>query len=83
MFRSMLLFELRYHLTRPVTWFYLAVFIVQGLVLTASPGVVLAGGGIGDLARNAPWAIGGGMLMIVTIDQVIVSGIVGLGTCLG
>ncbi len=77
MFHSMLVFELRYQLTRPVTWFYLVVFIVQGLVLTASPGVVLAGGGIGDLARNAPWAIGGGMLMIVTIDQVIVTGIVG------
>jgi len=77
MFQSMLRFELRYQLTRPVTWFYLAVFIVQGLVFMGSPGVVLAGGGMGDVARNAPWALGGAMLMMATIDQVIVTGIVG------
>lgn len=73
----MLRFELRYQLTRPVTWFYLVVFLVQGLTLMASPGIVIAGGGVGDLARNAPWVIGGGMLTLVTLDQVIVTGIVG------
>ena len=77
MFQSMLRFELRYQLTRPVTWFYLAVFIAQGLVFMGSAGVVLAGGGMGQVARNAPWALGGGMLMMATIDQVIVTGIVG------
>jgi ABC-type transport system involved in multi-copper enzyme maturation permease subunit len=73
----MLWFELRYQFTRPVTWFYLAVFIVQGVFFMGTSGIVLAGGGMGDVARNAPWAIGGAMLMTVTIDQVIVTGIVG------
>ncbi len=77
MFQSMLRFELRYQLTRPVTWFYLIVFIAQGLIFMGSAGVALAGGGMGQVARNAPWAIGGAMLLMATIDQVIVTGIVG------
>ena len=77
MFLSMLRFELQFQLSRPVTWFFLAIFIVQGLVFMGSDGVVLAGAGMGQVARNAPWAIGGSMLMLATVDQVIVTGIVG------
>lgn len=73
----MVAFEIRYQFTRPVTWVYLLIFLVQGLVFMGSPGVVLAGGGMGGVARNAPWALGGAMLMLVTLDQVLVAGIVG------
>ena len=77
MLLSMLRFELRYQLTRPVTWAFLAVFIIQGLVFMGSDGVVLAGGGMGQVARNAPWAIGGAMLLFAALDQIMVTGIVG------
>ena len=77
MFGTILKFEVRYHLTRPITWFYLVVFIGQGLLFMGTDAVVLAGGGIGQVPRNAPWAIGGAMLMLAAFDQVIVTSLVG------
>ena len=71
----MLRFELRYRLTRPVTWFYLIVFIAQGLIFMGAAGVVLAGSAPGDpLYRGKVWIRIGDPVVTVVVDPAAVPG---------
>ena len=76
MFGTVFTFEIRYHLTRPITWFYFAIFLTLGFFFMGSDAVQM-GGGVGVVKRNSPWVIGQSMLILVAVGQVILTGLVG------
>lgn len=76
MFGTVFRFEIRYHLTRPITWFYFTIFLALGFFFLASDAVQI-GGGAGQVKRNAPWVIAQSMLILVAVGQVILTGLVG------
>jgi ABC-type transport system involved in multi-copper enzyme maturation permease subunit len=76
MFGAVYRFELRYHLTRPVTWLYFALFAAGAFALVTTDTIALVGGS-GQVRRNAPWVIVRAMLLIVTLGQIVVAGLVG------
>ncbi len=76
MFGTIFRFEIRYHLTRPVTYLYFAIFFLLSFLLTATDAVTISGGS-GQVMRNAPWVIAQAMLILVAVGQVIVTGLVG------
>lgn len=76
MFGTMLRFEVRYHLTRPVTYLYVAVFFVMTFLFMTTDAVQI-GGATGQVMRNAPWVIAQTMLIMLAVGQVILTGIVG------
>jgi ABC-type transport system involved in multi-copper enzyme maturation permease subunit len=78
LFGAVCRFEVRYHLQRPLTWGFFAILLAQGFLFTGTDAVVLAGGGLGRVARNAPWAVAGAMLMGAVISQVFVTAIIGI-----
>lgn len=77
MLASIARYEIRFHLTRPTTWIYLVLFIAEGILFMGTDIEVLAGGGVGSIARNAPFSIAAALLTFAAINQVIVTGIVG------
>ena len=70
-------FEIRFHLTRPITWLYLVLFVAEGFLFMGTDMEVVAGGGVGAAARNAPFALGAALLTFTAMNQVIVTGLVG------
>ena len=76
MFGAVYRFELRYHLTRPVTWAYFAMFAIGAFAMMTTDTIALAGG-TGQVMRNAPWVIVRAMLLIVVLGQIVVAGLVG------
>jgi ABC-type transport system involved in multi-copper enzyme maturation permease subunit len=76
MFGAILRFEVRYHLTRPITWFYFIIFLALGFFFMGSDAVQI-GGGIGQVKRNAPWVVAQSMVILVAVGQVILTGLVG------
>ena len=78
LFGAVCRFEIRYHLARPVTWGFFAILVAQGVFFMSTDAVALAGGGMGQVPRNAPWAIAGAMLTLTAINQVFVTAITGI-----
>ncbi|MGE0442850.1 MAG: ABC transporter permease/M1 family aminopeptidase [Gemmatimonadales bacterium] len=76
MFGTVFRFEVRYHLTRPVTYLYLAFYFLMAFFFVSTDAISLGGAG-GQVMRNAPWVIAQLMLVLVAIGQVIVTGLVG------
>jgi len=76
MFGTIFRFEIRYHLTRPVTYLYFAIFFLLAFGLVASDTISIVGSG-GQLKRNAPWVIAQAMMILVAVGQVILTGLVG------
>ncbi len=76
MFGTIYRFEVRYHLTRPVTYLYFTIFFLLAFFFTATDAVTI-GGASGQVMRNAPWVIAQAMLILVAVGQVIVTGLVG------
>lgn len=76
MFGTIFRFEIRYHLTRPVTYLYLAIFFLLAFAFVATDAVTIGGSG-GQVKRNAPWVIAQAMLVLVAVGQVILTGLVG------
>jgi ABC-type transport system involved in multi-copper enzyme maturation permease subunit len=76
MFGAVYRFELRYHLTRPVTWLYFAIFAFGAFALMTTDTIAIVGG-TGQVKRNAPWVLVQAMLLIVTLGQIVVAGLVG------
>ena len=70
-------FEIRFHLTRPITWLYVVLFVAEGFLFMGTDMEVVAGGGVGAVARNAPFALGAALLTFTAMNQVIVTGLVG------
>ena len=56
MFRSIILFEIRYHLRQPLFWLVGALFALMTFGATTSD-TVRVGGAIGNVHRNAPFVI--------------------------
>ena len=76
MFGTIYRFEVRYHLTRPVTYLYFTIFFLLAFLFTTTDAVTMSGGS-GQVMRNAPWVVAQAMLLLVAIGQVIVTGLVG------
>lgn len=76
MFATLLGFELRYHFRRGVTWLYVLIFFLMGFLSTASE-AVSAGGGTGQVVRNAPLVLGQLMAVLILLGQVLTAGITG------
>lgn len=76
MFGTIFRFEIRYHLTRPITWFYFIIYFALGFAFMASDAVQM-GGGVGQVERNSPWALAQSMMILVAAGQVILTGLVG------
>jgi ABC-type transport system involved in multi-copper enzyme maturation permease subunit len=76
MLGTILRFEVRYHLTRPVTYLYFGIFFLLAFGLVASDVISIVGSG-GQLKRNAPWVIAQAMMVLVAVGQVILTGLVG------
>lgn len=76
MFGAVYRFELRYHLTRAITWIYFALFVVGSFTWMTTDTIALAGGS-GQVMRNAPWVIVRSMFLIVVLGQIFVAGLVG------
>ncbi|MFN0178042.1 MAG: ABC transporter permease/M1 family aminopeptidase [Gemmatimonadales bacterium] len=73
---TMVKFEIRYHLTRPVTYLYFAFFFLLAFAFTTTDAVQI-GGATGQVKRNAPWVTAQTMLILVAVGQVILTGLVG------
>ena len=76
MFSTVFRYELRYHLRRPVTWFYFAIFAPGSFALVTTDAIGLIGGS-GQVMRNAPWVIVRAMMFVVTVGMIVVAGLVG------
>ena len=76
MFGSIYRFELRYHLTRPITWLYYVLFVAGSFAFVSTDTIAIAGGS-GMVMRNAPSVIVRAMFLIVVLGQIVVSGLVG------
>ncbi|MCC6927750.1 MAG: hypothetical protein IT359_02055 [Gemmatimonadaceae bacterium] len=76
MFGAVYRFELRYHLTRPITWLYFVLFMAGSFAFVSTDTIGIAGGS-GMVMRNAPSVIVRSMLLIVVLGQIVVSGLVG------
>ena len=73
MFGAIFRHEIRYHLARPVTWLYFALFLAGGFALGATDAIALVGGS-GQVMRNAPWVLVRGMQFLVTVGMIIIAG---------
>ena len=67
MFGTVFRYELRYHLSRPITWLYFLLFALGSFALAASSTLALVGG-TGQVMRNAPWAL---VRIVVPINGLI------------
>ncbi len=76
MFGAVYRFELRYHLTRAITWLYVALFVAGAFLFVTTDTIGIAGGS-GMVMRNAPSVLVRTMLLIVVLGQIVVSGLVG------
>ncbi|MHB1328318.1 MAG: ABC transporter permease/M1 family aminopeptidase, partial [Gemmatimonadales bacterium] len=76
MLRNVMAFEVRYHLTRPVTYLYFAVFFLLAFFIVSTDVATVSGAG-GQVKRNAPYFVANTMMLLVAIGQVIVTGLVG------
>jgi ABC-2 type transport system permease protein len=76
MFGTILRFELRHHLARPVTWLYFAVLFLLAFGFMSSD-AILIGGGVGLVRKNSPYALTQLMLILTAIGQVITTALVG------
>ena len=76
MFGTIFRFEIRYHLTKPITWFYFIIYFALGFAFMASDAVQI-GGGVGQVERNSPWVLAQSMMILVAVGQVILTGLVG------
>jgi small subunit ribosomal protein S5 len=46
MLRTIATFEVRFHLARPITWFYVVLFVAEGFLFMWTDMEVIAGGGV-------------------------------------
>lgn len=76
MFAAVYRFELRFHLTRPITWLYFVIFAAGAFAMMSTDTIAIAGGS-GQVMRNAPWVIARAMLLIVVLGQIFIAGLVG------
>ncbi len=76
MFGALFRYELRYHLSRPITWLYFALFTAGSFALAGSDVIQLVGG-TGQVMRNAPWVIVRAMQLVATVGQIVVAGLIG------
>src|SRR5688572_27610269 len=76
MFGTVFRYELRYHLRRPITWLYFALFAVGSFMFMSTDAIQLAGVS-GQIMRNSPWVIMRAELLVVTLGMIIVAGLVG------
>ncbi|MBX3146626.1 MAG: hypothetical protein KF785_07605 [Gemmatimonadales bacterium] len=76
MLRNVMAFEVRYHLTRPVTYLYFTVFFLLAFFIVSTDVATVSGAG-GQVKRNAPFFVANTMMILVAIGQVIVTGLVG------
>ena len=76
MFSTVFRYELRYHLSRPITWLYFALFAVGSFMFMSTDAIQLAGVS-GQIMRNSPWVIMRAELLVVTLGMIIVAGLVG------
>lgn len=66
MLLRILLFEIKYRLTRPATWLYFILFFLLAFFATTSD-FVRIGGGTSNLLKNSPYVI---TLMMVTLTSI-------------
>ncbi|MBX3145226.1 MAG: hypothetical protein KF785_00535 [Gemmatimonadales bacterium] len=76
MFGTIYRYEIRYHLSRPVTWLYFMTFALGAFALMATDAIALIGGS-GQVMRNAPWLIVRSMLFLVLMGQIVIAGLIG------
>jgi ABC-2 type transport system permease protein len=79
MFLNVLRFELAFHLRRPVTALFAAVFFLLAFFFMASNSIVL-GGAVGLVRKNSPMALTQLVIVLTAIGQVITTAIVGTAT---
>ena len=76
MFGTVFRYELRYHLSRPVTWLYFGLFAAGSFMLMSTDAIQLAGVS-GQIMRNSPWVIMRAELVVVTLGMIVIAGLVG------
>ncbi|HKP30702.1 MAG TPA: M1 family aminopeptidase [Gemmatimonadales bacterium] len=76
MFGTVFRYELRYHLRRPITWLYFALFAAGSFMFMSTDAIQLAGVS-GQIMRNSPWVIMRAELVVVTLGMIIIAGLVG------
>ena len=76
MFSTIYRYELRYHLSRPITWLYFLLFALGSFALETTNALALVGG-TGQVMRNAPWVIVRAELFVVSVGMIVVAGLVG------
>jgi len=74
MFWPILRFELRYHLKRPVTYLYFAIFFLLSFFTIASEAMELA---TGLVKRNSPYGMAQLVVMATAVGQVITTAVAG------
>ena len=74
MFGATLRFEIGYHLRRPVTWLYFAVFFLLAFFFMASSAVNI---GTGLVRKNSGYALAQMTMILVAVGQVITTALVG------
>jgi ABC-2 type transport system permease protein len=75
MFWPILIFELRYHLRRPVTWLYVAILFLLAFGTMASE--AYGGSGLGLVKKNSPSLLAVYMAVLTAVGQVITVALVG------
>ena len=76
MFGTIFRFEIRYHLTRLITWFYAFIFFALAFLFVATDAVEV-GGGVGQVMRNSLFVQAQAFFILVAVGQVILTGLVG------
>lgn len=74
MFWPILLFELRYHLKRPVTYLYFAIFFLLSFFTMSSEAMELA---TGLVKRNSPYGMAQLVVMATAVGQVVTTAVAG------
>ena len=76
MFWTVLTFEVKYHIKRPVTYLYFAVLFLMGFFLISSD-VVQIVGGVALVKRNGPYALAQAVLVLTMLGVLFSVAIVG------
>ncbi len=76
MFSSLLVFELRSHFRRPVTWLYVAIVFLL-MFFAVSTDAVTTGAALGKVKKNSPFYLAQLYAAILGIGQIITSALVG------
>ena len=76
MFWTVLRFEVAYHLRRPVTYLYFAVFFLLAFFFISSDAVSI-GGGVGLVRKNSPYVLTQLTMVLTAVGQVITTALVG------